>query len=101
MSLIYVLAQPFVWHPMRALSVALVWIVASLVLPRRARAPLRLAALAWAVFAVLELEAWRERANIRVDLLVTWPVLCVLTGICLVRAFKRATSDSRPHRNAA
>jgi hypothetical protein len=33
----------------------------------------------WGVFALLELEAPRERANIRVDLLVTWPALCLLT----------------------
>ena len=37
----------------------------------RGRWPLLIASAAWAVFALLELMAWRERADIRVDLLVT------------------------------
>ncbi len=40
-------------------------------------------------FALLELEAWRERANIRVDLLVTWPALCLLTVGCLSVTVRR------------
>src|SRR5437773_6724058 len=79
MNWLYALAQPFVWHPARASLVALGWLLLALTLPTTGRRPLFITAVAWSVFALLELEAWRERANIRVDLLVTWPVLCLLT----------------------
>src|SRR5213593_2571298 len=67
------LAQPFIWHPARAACVGLAWLGVSLVLPKAARLPLLVAAVGWGVFAALEFEAWRERANIRIDLPVTWP----------------------------
>ncbi len=73
MNWLYALAQPFVWHPARASLVALGWLLLALTLPTTVRRPLFITAVAWSVFALLELEAWRERANIRVDLLVTWP----------------------------
>src|SRR5437016_1713883 len=84
MNWLYALAQPFVWHPARALLVALGWLLLALTLPSTERRPLFITAVAWSVFALLELEAWRERANIRVDLLVTWPALCLLTIGCLI-----------------
>ena len=79
---LYSLAQPFVWHPARALLVSLALLAVGFGY-RRGR-PLLLAAAGWAVFALLELMAWRERADIRVDLLVTWPLLCLLTAGCVV-----------------
>ena len=92
MNWLYALAQPFVWHPSRAFLVAVAWAIVAVVLPRVARWPVLLTAGAWSLFALLELEAWRERANIRVDLLVTWPALCVLTIVCLVVAGRRIIS---------
>src|SRR6266513_3993179 len=89
MNWLYALAQPFVWHPARAFFVALGWLLVSLAFPRVARRPLLLLAAAWGVFALLELEAWRERANIRVDLLVTWPALCLLTVSCVFLTVRR------------
>jgi hypothetical protein len=86
---LYGLAQPFVWHPGRALFVALVLALVGYGFRRRGgRAPF-VAAAAWAVFALLEFSAWRERANIRVDLLVTWPVLCLITVACLLLWVRR------------
>ena len=99
MNWFYDLAQPFVWHPARALVVALVWLLAALILPKLVRRPLFIAAGAWGVFALLEFEAWRERADIRVDLLVTWPALCLLTVGCVSVAIRRMVT--RGHGEAA
>jgi hypothetical protein len=81
---IYGLAQPFVWHPGRALVVALVLALAGYGFRRRGGRALFVATGAWTVFALLEFSAWREHADIRVDLLVTWPVLCLVTVVCLL-----------------
>ncbi len=89
MNWLYDLAQPFVWHPARAFLVALGWLLVALALPSTLRRPLFITAVGWGAFALLELEAWRERANIRVDLLVTWPALCLLTVGCLSVTVRR------------
>jgi hypothetical protein len=81
---LYGLAQPFVWHPGRAAVVAAAFGLLALAFRGSGRRPLLVAAAGWAVFAVLEWMAWRERADIRVDLLVTWPLLCLLTAASLV-----------------
>ena len=65
-----------------------------MVLPKAARLPLLVAAVGWGVCAALEFEAWREKANIRIDLPVTWPALCILTAGCLVLSLKRITARS-------
>ena len=78
------MAQPFVWHPARALIVGLALALLSLGFRHRGRGFLLLGAAAWGVFALLEFFAWRERADIRVDLLVTWPALCLITAGCLL-----------------
>src|SRR6266699_3390358 len=83
MNWLYALAQPFVWHPARALLVSLGWLLLALTLPTTVRRPLFITAVARSVFALLELEAWREPGNILVDLLVTWPVLCLPPIGCL------------------
>lgn len=88
MDWLYALAQPFVWHPARAALVAGSWLLLALLL-RPGRRPLLLAAAAWTLFALLEFVAWRERADIRVDLLITWPGLCFVTAACLGVALKR------------
>ena len=84
MDWIYSLAQPFVWHPARALVVGLALALLSLGFRHRGRGFLLLGAAAWGVFALLEFFAWRERADIRVDLLLTWPALCLITVGCLL-----------------
>lgn len=88
MDWLYVLAQPFVWHPGRALLVASGLLLLALPI-RSGRRPLLLATAAWILFGGLEFTAWRQRADIRVDLLITWPVLCLLTAACLGVTLKR------------
>ena len=82
-------ANYFNWHPWRAFGVSLIFwalLLLSLILrgwrPRVRTMPLLVAALAWALFGLLEYQAYRERANIRVDLLVTWPALLLVTVAC-------------------
>lgn len=89
MNALYQLAQPFVWHPARAFAVAGGWAVLAFVLPRLARTPLLVTAGAWGAFALLEYSAWRARADIRVDLLFTWPALCLVTLGCVAVAGRR------------
>ena len=101
MNWLYALAQPFVWHPARALLVALGWLLVALTLPSTVRRPLFISAVAWSVFALLELEAWRERANIRIDLLVTWPALCLLTVGCLFLTVRRIVTRGVRRRGEA
>src|SRR2546422_11489285 len=79
MDWLYDLAQPFVWHPARAFLVALGWLAATLLVPKAARRPLLVVAVGWGIFAALELEAWRERPNIRLDFPGTWLARCALT----------------------
>ena len=102
MDWLYHLAQPFVWHPARAFGVAGGWLLLAAALPRFLRAPLLTGAIGWGVFAILEYEAWRERADIRVDLLFTWPALCLLSTVCLaVIALRLAKRSSRRGGEAA
>jgi hypothetical protein len=96
MGLIYSLAQPFVWHPARALIVGLALGLLAFGFRNRGGGFLVLAAAAWGVFALLEFFAWRQRANIRVDLLVTWPALCLITAGCLLAWGRRMMKPSTP-----
>jgi hypothetical protein len=75
--------RPFVWHPERIALVALAFLAGYFVLRRRCpgavRWPLLIGALAWAEFAVCELGRLREQADIRIDLMLLYPVLVLLT----------------------
>ena len=89
MDILWKGANYFNWHPWRAFGVSLIfWGLLLLTFILRARQPhvralpLLIAALAWVLFGLLEYEAYRERANIRVDLLVTWPALLLVTVVC-------------------
>ena len=86
MDWLYDLVLPFVWHAWRAFGVAFAFLVlygiARLVRlhhPASSPKPILVATIAWTLFALMEAEATRERANIRVDLLVTWPLLCLVS----------------------
>lgn len=79
----------FNWHPSRAFVVSLIFwclLLLSYVLrgwrPQVRMLPLLVAALGWLLFGLLEYEAYRERANIRVDLLITVPVILLVTAVC-------------------
>jgi hypothetical protein len=101
MNWLYALAQPFVWHPARALFLALGWLNLAFTLSRAVRRPFVIAAAAWGLFAALEFEAWRERADIRVDLLITWPALCLITVVCVIVAVKRVLARAVQGRREA
>ncbi len=57
------------------------WPTAAVATPPPSRRAIRIAALAWLAYAAWEMVvAWRTpEANIRVDLLVIWPVLALLS----------------------
>ena len=103
MDAFYSLVDPFVGHGGRAALVALGWLMAAACAfpARRWRPmlpvwPLLVAGGAWGVFALLEAEATREKANIRADLFFTWPLLCAITLGCaviwVVLLFRRRTA---------
>ncbi len=89
MDILWRAANYFNWHPWRALGVSLIFwglLLLCFILrawwPQVRTLPLLVAASAWTLFGLLEYEAYRERANIRVDLLVTWPALLLVTAAC-------------------
>jgi hypothetical protein len=86
MNWIYAAAQPFVGHAGRAFAVAGIGALMFLAVRRARRGSSRpwiALAAAWAVFGTCEAAATRERADIRVDLLVTWPVLMLFTVVAV------------------
>ena len=95
MSFLYALAAPFVGHAGRAFAVALALLcIGAFLAMLRGRSkrsggvswgvPLLILGGAWFVFGLAEAEATRERANIRVDLIVTWPTLLLVSLACVV-----------------
>jgi hypothetical protein len=89
----------FVGRPLAALAISLgfglVWAGVVFVIPgKRIRTwPLGIPTVLWALYAAWEYECAREQANIRIDLLVLYPVLAISTlaalvfwVICLLRA---------------
>ena len=91
------LASLFVGRPLTILAVAVLWLVgwfAARALgappgPRGMRAIL-IAAVAWGLYATWEwlVQARTPEADIRVDLLVIWPLLALISLWALVRAFR-------------
>ena len=82
-------ANLFNWRPWRAFGVSLVFWAPLLLSvihrgwrPYGRTLPLLFAASAWMIFGLLEYAALRGRADIRVDLLLTWPALLLVTLIC-------------------
>jgi hypothetical protein len=92
MSRLYDTANFFVWHPERAWSIAAIFFVLfvlSFIASRCLKSsgwripfwPLLIPAIGWAIFGLLELSCKIERANIRIDLFITWPVILGITAI--------------------
>jgi hypothetical protein len=90
------LASLFVGKPLNILVVATVFFAGYFALRftaigvGRNLRMLLVAAVAWAVYAVWELLIllWTPEANIRVDLLVIWPVLAILSVWALFRLLR-------------
>jgi hypothetical protein len=85
------LAAFFVWHPGHIFAIAgifgalaVVALLAKLRFPEIACVPWIVAAAAWFGYGLWEYEAMIERANIRIDLLILWPVLFGITLLCVI-----------------
>lgn len=90
------IAALFVGKPQNILVVAIAFLVGYLV-PRfttlgnrRRFGSLLIASIAWGVYAVWELlvQVKTPEANIRVDLLVIWPMLAILSAWALYRVLR-------------
>jgi hypothetical protein len=92
-------------HPERALAVSFVFLSVLVLLrfvrPGTNATPILLVpAAAWAVFALMEWEAGREGAYIRLDLLITWPavwLISILSSVfCVARLLRRGAAKHPP-----
>ena len=86
----YDTANVFVCEPQRCYAVALFFILlplvgAAIIRSRRALLhwPAPAAAVAWFLFGLNEYFCRRDHSNIRIDLLLTWPLLVLGTVACL------------------
>jgi hypothetical protein len=90
------LASVFVGRPLNILAVALVFLAGHLLLRLTALGagrhprPLLFVAVAWALYAAWEwlVKVRTPEANIRVDLLLIWPVLLIASLVALVKALR-------------
>jgi hypothetical protein len=90
------LANLFVARPLNIFFVALIFLAGYLVMrfsafgaTRHPRA-LLIAAAAWCVYAAWEwlVQARTPEANIRVDLMLVWPLIALLSALALYRALR-------------
>ena len=98
----YLLANLFVGKPLNIAMVALVFLAGYFVMragftgaSRNPRA-LWMPVAAWLLYAIWKwLVVWRTpEANIRVDLLLIWPVLVLLSIVAIYRAFRHPRGAS-------
>jgi hypothetical protein len=90
------LASLFVGKPMNILALAVLFLAGYLTLrftafgTKRYPRALLIASAAWAIYAAWEwlVQIKTPEANIRVDLMVIWPVLAILSAWALFRAFR-------------
>lgn len=90
------LASLLVGKPQNILVVAIVFLLGYLVLRLSALSiarnprPLLIASISWGLYSAWELlvQTKTPETNIRVDLLVMWPVLAILSVWALFRAFR-------------
>ena len=109
LNVIYMPATPFVGHPERAYSVAALFgalLAASLARSRTLRPlidlPLLMGTVAWGVFGYNETLAVASGANIRIDLLFSWPILCIVTVTAIIAgcaALYSPADDEHPSEN--
>jgi hypothetical protein len=83
----------FVWQPGHILAISAVFgvlflaaLVARTRYPQIRCLPLLIACLVWCAYGFWEHKAYVERANIRVDLLIGWPLLFGGTAIAIIRS---------------
>jgi hypothetical protein len=94
------LASLFVGKPLNILAVAAIFLAVHVVLRAAGKAggrlhrPTLVAAAAWGLYAAWEwlVQARTPEADIRVDLLLIWPVLALISAWAVIRAFRSAGS---------
>jgi hypothetical protein len=90
------LASFLVGKPQNILVVAIIFLTGYLVLRfsalgiARSSRPLLIVSIAWVLYSAWELlvQTKTPEANIRVDLLVIWPILAILSAWTLCRVFR-------------
>jgi CDP-diglyceride synthetase len=96
MGLFYTPIKPFVAHPERIAAVASALLIMFLVLGRSRRTwpwPLLWATGVWVAFALWEWVILLQEADIRVDLLLIYPVLLVVTLWALWSGLRPASNS--------
>lgn len=88
--------QPFVWHPERIVAVSCAFFVIHFVLRLLHHKfssvrdwPVLVPAIIWALFAIWEWYCKEQQYNIRVDLLLIYPVLIIVSIGGLLLSFRR------------
>lgn len=74
--------QLFVWHPGRIIAVACIFFIGfvlSALLHRSRSWPLLIPAIAWGMYAPWEAYCQSQKYDIRIDLLLLYPILVVAT----------------------
>ncbi len=89
MDIFWKVANYFNWHPFRAFAVSLIFwclLLFSYILrgwrPQVRTLPMLIAAIAWLLFGLLDYWTYRERAYIRLDLLITLPAILLVSAVC-------------------
>ncbi|HEX4142182.1 MAG TPA: hypothetical protein VHY91_01420 [Pirellulales bacterium] len=67
--------------------------------PQVRNGPFLVAFLAWLAYGFCEYKARADRANIRVDLMLIWPILISLTVIALILSAQSVLRAIRCHRD--
>ena len=95
LSQFYEAANFFVWHPERAWAIAAIFFVlfvgcfvANRCVKWSERRvsfwPLLVSAVGWTIFGLMELSCKIEKADIRIDLFVSWLAILGITTVCCI-----------------
>ena len=101
MNILFLLMQPFVWHPGRIAIVAGIFfltfvflLLVRLYFRKLNPWPLLIPTVAWSLFAVWEMHCMAKGYNIRVDLLLVSPILLLGTLGGIIGVFVRLGKSS-------
>jgi hypothetical protein len=106
-QILFGLAAPFVQHPERSWMMAALFamlLIGAVARERRLlvgrQLTMLLAAIAWGIFGLLESWAVANGYNIRVDMLVSWPIVLLLSGVGLWAGLTSPPAEQRKVRPA-
>ena len=98
MEILFAPIQPFLWHPERALMVALFflvfWIFHKIKLYSFVNTPLLVSSISWFLYAALE-STISTNSNVRVDILVIYPWLLFISIYSIFNAFKLKNNKNK------